>query len=365
MHRIGSAPRAGWRDIVRGQAAEFAGLDVPEALGRWDESACYVLGLREVLRLEAITEELHTMCLGAARQIVTNSRYDELGIPSWAAPGVRRAFAARAPSLYGCLDLWYDGKSPPKLLSYHPDNPPGLVEAAIVQWYWLEQVRPDQDQWNQLHERLVTGWQAITPRLGDKTVHCGWSELDKVGTDRMTVGYLAETARQAGLTPYPIPMRSIGWDGHHFVDDRAELITTCFKRYPWAWMVREPYGQYALAESTTVTWVEPAWKLLLASPAMHALLWELYPGHPNLLPAYLDSPRDLIEYDTLPLPDAAGFCYRQASPLPTFDGHGVALSTWLVTDVDGKGRAAGAGFRESHGTTMAGYARFVPHVVTR
>jgi glutathionylspermidine synthase len=181
----------------------------------------------------------------------------------------------------------------------------------------------------------------------------------------MVIGYLAETARQAGLTVHLLPMRAIGWDGARFVDERGEPIMTCFKQYPWAWMVREPYGQLALADTTRVNWLEPAWKLLLASPALYALLWELYPGHPNLLPAYLDGPHELTEYEALPLPGAAGFCYRRGLPLPSFDGNRVGLSVWVVADEGGRGRAAGVGFRESTAPTMAGYARFVPHVVTR
>jgi glutathionylspermidine synthase len=130
-------------------------------------------------------------------------------------------------------------------------------------------------------------------------------------------------------------------------------------------MIREPYGQYALADATRITWLEPAWKFLLASPALYALLWELYPDHPNLLPAFLTPPRDQNGFEAIPLPGASGYCYRQASPLPQFDGQHVGLSSWVVTDVEGRARAAGAGFRESIGPTMAGYARFVPHVVTR
>jgi glutathionylspermidine synthase len=105
--------------------------------------------------------------------------------------------------------------------------------------------------------------------------------------------------------------------------------------------------------------------MLLSSAALHALLWELYPGHPNLLPAYLDSPRELAEYDALPMPGSAGYCYRRPSPLPSFEGNRVVLSSWVVADFDLRGRAAGAGFREPTGPTMTGYARFVPHVVTR
>jgi len=222
MQRISSAPRAGWQDILREQALVYAEADVPQALRRWDESACYVLALSEVRALEAATEELHGLCVAAARHVVTNARWAEFGIPDWAAPAVRRSLASGAPSLYGCLDLWYDGRSPPKLLEYRAETPPALVEAAICQWYWLEQTRPDEDQWNQLHERLVAGWHAVANRLSEKTVHCGWADLDTVGTDRLAVGYLAETARQAGLTVQLLPMREIGWNGTRFVDGAGE-----------------------------------------------------------------------------------------------------------------------------------------------
>jgi glutathionylspermidine synthase len=325
MHRIPSDPRPGWQAVVREQA--------PDAVDRWDESACYVLSLPEVLRLEAATEELHRMCLQAARHVVQTQRYADFGIPDWAGPAIRRSLAAGAPSLYGCLDLGYDGVGPPKLLRYHADVPSGLLEAAVVQWYWLEQTRPEQDQWNQLHDRLVAAWYAIGSRATDKTVHCGWWEPDP------TVDYLAETARQAGLSAYPLPMRSIGWDGSRFVDDRDEPIRTCVKRYPWAWMIHEPYGRLALAETTPVTWLEPAWKLLLDSAALGPLLWELHPGHPNLLP--------------------------DPTPPPRVDDRYVVLSSWVVTGADLEGRAAGVGFWESPEPTIAGSARFVPHVVVR
>jgi glutathionylspermidine synthase len=365
MQRISSPPRAGWQDILREQALVYAEADVPQALGHWDESACYELDLAEVLRLEAVTEELHELCFTAVRHVVMNARYVDFGIPDWAVPALRRSLASGAPSLYSAMDLWYDGTSPAKLLEYHGEVPPALVETAICQWYWQEQVRPDEDQWNQLHERLVAGWQAVAYQLAAKTVHCGWSELDTVGTDRLAVGYLAETARQAGLSVHPLPMGAIGWDGSRFVDEAGEPITTCFKRYPWSWMLREPYGQLALADTTRTNWLEPAWKVLLTSPALYAVLWELNPGHPNLLAAYLDGPREIAEFETLPLTGADGYCYRQSAPLPEFAGQRVAATTWLVTDEGGRGRAAGVGFRESTGATMTGYARFVPHVVTR
>jgi glutathionylspermidine synthase len=70
-------------------------------------------------------------------------------------PLIREAWAAQPPSLYGRFDLAWSGTGPPKLLEYNADTPTSLVEAAVAQWYWLEQVHPGGDQFNSLHERLV------------------------------------------------------------------------------------------------------------------------------------------------------------------------------------------------------------------
>jgi glutathionylspermidine synthase len=48
-------------------------------------------------------------------------------------------------------------------------------------------------------------------------------------------------------------------------------------------------------------WIEPAWKMLLSNKALLAMLREGHPGHPNLVPAYLDGPCDLTAYVAKPL----------------------------------------------------------------
>lgn len=37
--------------------------------------------------------------------------------------------------------------------------------------------------------------------------------------------------------------------------------------------------------------IEPAWKLVLGNKAILPLLWEMFPDHKNLLPAYFIDPR--------------------------------------------------------------------------
>src|ERR1700741_4398805 len=114
------------------------------------------------------------MSVAAAEHVVSTGRYADFGIPAWAADEVARSLAERPPSIYGRFDLWYDGSGPPKLLEYNADTPTALVEASIVQWYWLEDTRPQYDQWNSLHERLVDGWRALAPRLADPLVYFAW-----------------------------------------------------------------------------------------------------------------------------------------------------------------------------------------------
>ncbi len=55
-------------------------------------------------------------------------------------------------------------------------------------------------------------------------------------------------------------------------------------------MQREEYAPFIQGAGTR--YLEPLWKTLLSNKALLPLLWQLFPGHPNLLPAYFeDDPR--------------------------------------------------------------------------
>ncbi|MGF1235939.1 glutathionylspermidine synthase family protein [Streptomyces sp. NPDC004690] len=393
MERRTIAPRPGWQQTVEAQGLIYPLTRYPDDSLRpyWDESAYYVFSLPEVEALEETVEELHRMCLAAAEHIVTAGRFADLGITDpHVAGAVAEAWHRRAelPSVYGRFDLRYDGTGPAKMLEYNADTPTSLVEAASPQWFWMEDRFPGADQWNSLHERLVAAWRKQAPLLPPGSpLHFAHSADDELGEDLMTVAYLKETAEQAGLATDWISMEEIGWDplSGRFVDNGLRFIRAIFKLYPWEWLTTDRFADHVLdtldngGGTGSTLWIEPAWKMLLSNKALLAILWELYPGHPNLLPAYLDGPRELAAgpgYVAKPLlgREGAGVtvhepgagpavrdepcCYQALAPLPAFDGNHVVLGAWVVGD-----ESAGLGIRESSGLITDEYARFLPHVI--
>ena len=125
------------------------------------------------------------------------------------------------PHVYGRFDLRYDGGGPAKLLEYNADTPTTLLEASILQWYWL-QGRPPRRRPVELaarEARRALGRRSRARLPGDD-VHFTWSRGDATGEDHVTVGYLQETAAEAGLDTVGLSIEDIGWDAalDRFVD---------------------------------------------------------------------------------------------------------------------------------------------------
>ena len=368
MRRVEIAPRPDWVSRV-----EEVGLiyhhtsDGPY----WDESAVWEFSLREIEDIERATRDLHRLALAAAQKVIDDRRYADFGIPAWVVPLIEMSWYLEPPSLYGRMDLAYDGSGPVKLLEYNADTPTSLVESAVAQWYWLQDVSPSADQFNAIHEALVEKWQDVAAWAPIHFAHVNQSECE----DLMTVTYLRETAQQAGLETFGLSVEDIGWDGDQFVDIDGRPITTLFKLYPWEWLIHEPFAKFI--PETTQAWIEPIWKMLLSNKAILAVLWEMNPGHPHLLPAYLDGPRDLLRYVRKPrlsreganvtIVDgvftesrdgdygAEGYVWQALASLPRT--HAV-IGSWMIDQTP-----CGIGVREPKAGTRitSNLSRFVPH----
>jgi glutathionylspermidine synthase len=385
MQRIACPERDDWQ-----QTAEACGFDFHTIDGEryWDERGYYAFTLEEIEeQIEAPTGEIDAMCLELAGRAVDDEKIlTRLKIPEtfWAL--ISTSWHRDEPSLYGRLDLFFDGRGPAKLLEYNADTPTSIFEAAVFQWTWLEQaieraiIPTAADQYNSIHEQLIEAWKKVGR---GRPLHL--TGLTESSEDYGTLAYLEDAATQAGLATTIIDIADVGWreGAGGFVDLDNRDIELAFKLYPWEWMFHDAFGA-KLAEAPT-RWIEPPWKAVLSNKGILPLLWEMFPGHPNLLPAFFeDDPRAAglgTSYVRKPLysreganvtlvsggvPFASheghygseGFIRQALAPLRDFDGQYPVIGSWLVDHTP-----CGLSVREDAGPITGNNSRFLPHAI--
>ncbi len=370
MQRHACTPRADWRTRVEATGLTYHTHDTGPY---WDESACYELSAGEVDALEQAAHALHYLCIDAAEAVIQRNWWSRLGIPAAAVPVIRNSWERDDFSLYGRFDLAFDGHGAPKLLEYNADTPTALVEAAVTQWFWLQETHPGADQFNSIHERLIEAWR----RWAGRTLH--FSSLKDHTEDEQTVLYLRDTCEQAGVSTRSVDIEGIGWDPGKgtFVDLDGEPIERAFKLYPWEWMWSEQFGPHLARD--TVRFIEPPWKMLLSNKGLLPVLWELFPDHPNLLPAYEHAAPLGARYVRKPklsreganvtwveggvAIEETGGDYGEeghvfqavAEPLD-FGGNHPVFGVWVVDH-----EPAGLGIREDTRRITGNLSRFIPH----
>lgn len=283
----------------------------------WKETAAYKFTPLQVDRIESASNELLHMLEEAGEYVVNNHLLGLLGIPPQFHEVVAASWRNEEPTLYGRFDFAFDGEGWPKLLEFNADTPTSLLESAVSQWDWLEDVMPHSDQYNSLHDKLVAQWNTIVTKrrpTGPLPRRIHFASVSDNEEDWVCVHYLMDTAVQAGFDVKHVFTEGLGFNNQtgHFVDQDDQEIDILFKLYPLEWMMREDFGVHLLNTNTQL--VEPLWKAMFSTKAILPILWQLYPDHRLLLPAY-------FEHDTLP----AGFTSYARKPLFSREGANIAL----------------------------------------
>jgi glutathionylspermidine synthase len=374
MRRCTIKPRKAWQAKV-----EELGL-VWHSVGEqpyWDESTYYIFSSPEIEMLERATRTLYGMFLEAGQYVLDRDLLGQFGIPSFCHSAVRSAWDAEPPALnYGRFDLGFDGCSPPKLFEFNCDTPTSLLEAAVVQWSWKDEVFPRQDQFTSLHEKLIAKWTDIRPYLPEEVYFT--HVADAAAEDTLTTSYMRDLAEAAGVRTAGIVIEDIGWDGRTFRDLGAREMHAIFHLYPWEWLINEEFGPALVSSLDATLWIEPIWKMIWSNKAILPILWTLYPKHENLLEASLQPlVRDHVRKPLLAREGAnveivqsgavidsssgdygtEGFVYQQLYRLPGEGDQRPVIGSWIVD-----GEPAGMGIREGRMIT-GNTARFVPHII--
>ncbi|WP_100643240.1 glutathionylspermidine synthase family protein [Alteromonas facilis] len=395
MLRIPIKERPRWRE----RAAEF-GFNFHTMYGEpyWDETAYYQFSLQQIERdIEDPTAELHSMCLAVVDKVSKDSFWlERFQIPELYWDAIAQSWQQQQPSLYSRLDLVYDGHSAAKLLENNADTPTSLYESGFWQWLWLQDnvdkglLPRGSDQFNSLQEKLIKQLGVIADYYQTPDMH--FSCCKDTEEDRGTVQYLQDCASDAGVRNHFVFIEDIGiaedTNGETIFSDLDDTaISTCFKLYPWEFMLREDFGPEILNAKTQ--WIEPIWKSILSNKALLPLLWEMFPNHPNLLPAFfadkwnkpgsietsfgkwVKKPLYSREGANISILDGSkpvyategpygdeGYIIQAHTPLPRYGDNHTLIGSWLVND-----EPAGISVREDISPITQDLSRYLPHVI--
>ena len=403
MKKITLPERPNWRDHAQEVGFTFADM---HGEPYWDETSAYAFTLEQIEGdIEDPSTALHAMCRQAVPEILGSERLmDRMAIPPAHRDMIGESWRADDPEIYGRFDLAYDGRGPAKLLEYNADTPTSLYESAAFQWQWFEDqlaagvVPEGSDQFNGIHEALVA-------RFGD--VFAADSDLHFTAVagnpeDYGTVEALGWAAREAGMGAHYCDLDKIGLsDDGHFLDDQDRRIAVLFKLYPWEELLRDDYADHIVGSGCL--FLEPAWKALLSNKGLMPVLWQMFEGHDNLLPAFFEADLDEARAGQGPVAAAWGRAEAQLAdgqvrkpilsregasvsilsgnkvveqsgntdyaehprivqayaPLPEHDGFHPVIGAWVVGP-----SCVGIGIREDRSRITQDLSRFKPHYIT-
>ena len=384
--RIRLPVRPDWREKVEQRGLTWH--TAPDGTPYWDESAYWLFSEAEVDRIEAATTALYDMCLQAIDHVVEEKQLASFGYDAATIALIEQSWSRRSwqPTFYARFDLAYDGQDI-KLLELNGDSPTSLVEAAVAQWWWLEERFPDGDQFNSIHEKLVAALALYRQNAGAaEALHL--TCVTPHQEDQGTVDYIAAAASEAGVETLFIALGDIGLrsgGADQFVDLDDRPIQALFKLVPWEWLLADPFGQALAREAGAerIHLVEPAWKMVASNKMLLVTLKTLFPNSEYLLDAtgsaevaagygdYVKKPVRGREGANVTLVEAGQtlaanpgaydddlFVYQRRAPLLQADGNYAVLGSWVVNR-----EACGMGVRESTGPITNNLGRFVPHVM--
>jgi glutathionylspermidine synthase len=347
---------------------------------------------------------------------------DVFEIPPVLRPAIKHSWKQRQSDFIGRFDFIWDGIGNPKLLEYNADTPTILVETGVGQQIWFDNVKAFDDkfwrqlfqnnnawQFNDINKNLVQAWPLIvSPHKSVSFVDLSLNHDTSEVEDREHVAYLRKTAKEAGVSlesTEVLELRNslIKYETENSAGDKMQSIESLnvWKGRPYEWLAYEPSSEWLFDENnlSRIRWIEPPWKLIMASKAILPLLWQLHPSHPNLLPATYDrdekaiTDNDLVgkpkygregqgitystkyssKNDFFDAAEQASYIrddsnsegifigdpiYQQYHTANKFSGRHIVIGSWVI-----HGKPSGICIREDVADTTLDNSSFVPHIV--
>ena len=364
---------------------EEAGFDYHSLDGKyWIDKYHLELKRSEVEALENASNEVHSMCLEMIGENVRTGNFEKYGLNKFIISAMERSWKKKDFHLYGRFDFAYDGTGSPKMLEYNADTPTSIVETAIGQNLWQEMQFNEfgikYEMLNRLEKSFKKRFELWKMQNEGKNFYFAADELTI--EDWGNVVALKKWATDVGIVSDTIDFKDILYsqDKCEFQNREGQRIDTLFKLYPWEFIFNEiNFGDY---EVSTTQIVEPMWKGMLSTKAILPMLWDMFKGHKNLMPAFFTE-QQMLEvsksYVKKPiysreganievikenkLIDKAdgeygeeGYIYQEYAKMANLDNAWYIFGTWMIGD-----KMEGLAIREDKTVITKNTSFFVPH----
>ena len=364
---------------------EEAGFDYHSLDGKyWIDNYHIELKNKEVKAMEDAANEVHAMCLEMVSENVRTGNLEKYGLNRFIIAAMERSWKNKEFHLYGRFDFAYDGTGVPKMLEYNADTPTSLVETAIAQKSWqdmqLQEFGVKYEMCNRLEQAFKNRLSLWKKMNEGKNFYFSADELTI--EDWGNVVALRNWAREVGINAENIDFQDLMYseDKLEFQNKEGARIDALFKLYPWEFIFGEMnFGDY---EVSTTQIVEPMWKGMLSTKAILPMLWDMFKGHKNLMPAFFNE-KEMLEvsnsYVKKPiysreganieviknssLIDKAdgdygseGYIYQEYAKMANLDNAWYIFGTWMVGD-----KMEGLAIREDKTVITKNTSFFVPH----
>jgi glutathionylspermidine synthase len=367
----------------------------------WNEGTYYEFSLEEIDTIEDATNELHQMCLKGVEYVIKNNLFSKLKINEKLIPLIKKSWEQHKPTLIGRMDFTFkDGI--PKLMEYNADTPASLIESSMVQWYWKEELFPNNEQFNMIYDNIILTLKKDFTNL--KNMHLtGFLEITE---DYENIAYMKYIMDEVGIETTLIDIKDIGTinnslninhylenkTNNYFYDLDNNIIQNLYKLYPYEQLVEDN----DFDNNFDINIIEPYWKSIISNKGFMCILWELFPNHKNLIPSYFENIFQNNEENYVKKPiysreganieiylnntkkndiiqkvissedygyGEEGYIYQEYIELPSFvdnksnETYYTMVGSWVIGGI-----SSGIGIREDKSKITKNEAMFVPHI---
>ena len=376
MKRDMCPSRRNWADRCTDMGLTFhtrAATSTHPAAPYWAEGVFYTVTEEEASVLADAAAAVHLLTLDTTDRVLASptvlARFLAAeGVPALAATAVTTGAFGREPVFLKSRFAWNPhGTAAPALLSVTTDQPYGIVEQAAQQT-WMEDLHPDEAQFAALDDALIDEFTRRTS--GIPRLHVAYPAQDLSGETVTNTARLTDRAADAGIDIVPTVQEALRYDPdtHTWHDHQDEPCAAIYTPQRTADLLRGPDGDVLLDASRSRTrWLPGLREIVTSSRYLLPALWAAAPEHPNLLPTYAGSPRDLAAYVAFPARAGAGqdtsrFIYQQRANYATFGQQREAIPEFTIWTVGGEPVALG--IHEYYTDTSGMTVRFVPHLIS-